>query len=166
MKKAVKKVLEGMVVAVPLRGEPGYLLCVVARTKNSASVSGEILGYFFGPVLSQAPAEGHAVHFEASTALCSVRTGTRRIFEGKWKVVGSVDPFIRNEWPIPTYGRIFEPDPEYAWTIQFRDDRLDGRRIETRVSAEEAGRYPIDEIWGEDIAVVPAMRALRSRTVH
>lgn len=166
MKKVVKKVEDGMVVAVPLREEPGYLLCVVARSMHSASVSGEILGYFFSPILNEIPTDVLDLNLNAVDALCSVRTGTRRILEGKWRAVGKLDPFVRGDWPIPTYGRIYEPEPAYAWKIQFKDDRLDGGRIETRVSAEEAGSYPTDELWGVDIAVVPAMRALRKRTVH
>jgi hypothetical protein len=166
MRKVVKVVEEGMILAVPVVDGSGFLLCVVARVINPSSVGGGLLAYFFGPLLKGIPDADLVGSLCPEVALCAVRTGVRRVLEGKWIVIGRLEPFRRTEWPIPTYGRVFEPEPELAWKVTFQDDRLDGERIETQVTPEEARRYPQDTAYGVDIAVVPALKALRERINH
>lgn len=158
-----RKVREGEVVAIPATDGNGYLLGVVARVEKNRSLGAAILLYIFAPRWIDIPVLGDAGELLPANALSVVLTGVRRIIEGVWPIVGTLDYFEKSEWPIPVFGRISLSTPVKAWLVCFSEDRIGAGapREEWEVSVEEARKYPTEAVWGVDVAAFEATKRLR-----
>ena len=98
---------EGQWFAVTLKGG-GYALGIIVRGRYRTKGG---LGYFFGPVYSEAPLDVETERLEPSDAIYIGWFGDLHIIEGKWPLIEKASPsFDRSRWPIPTFA---EADPMY-----------------------------------------------------
>src|SRR5262249_40155839 len=103
----LKKVAtEGLLVAVPATDGVGYLVGLVARAEKSRSLGAAILLYFFPPRLRRVPRLDDVPVLHRDAAISVVRAGVRRIVEGAWPIVGTLQGFQRSDWPIPSFGGV------------------------------------------------------------
>lgn len=158
-----RKIKEVEVVAIPATDGRGYLVAVVARAEDSYSLGAIILVYIFGPRWDGVPKFENIGKLDPDNALSIVRTGVRRIIEGRWPVIGIIDPFNKADWPIPIFGGISLSAPGFAWLVRYSEDRVGygAPREEWQVSPEEARRYPADATNGVDVAAFDATKKLQ-----
>ncbi|WP_143149105.1 hypothetical protein [Hyphomicrobium sp. CS1BSMeth3] len=159
-----KTVTEGLLVAVPAIDGVGYVVGLVARAEKSRSLGAAILVYFFPPRLRRVPRLGDVPVLSPNAAISVVRTGVRRIVEGAWPTIGTLQGFQRSDWPIPLFGGVSLGQPGLAWIAEYTDDRIGvgAPRSERVVSAAEAERYPSDSAWGVDAAAHEATERLKA----
>lgn len=158
-----KTVTEGLLVAVPATDGVGYVVGLVARAEKSRSLGAAILVYFFPPRLHRVPRLDVVPVLSRDAAISVVRTGVRRIVEGAWPTIGTLQGFQRSAWPIPLFGGVSLGQPGLAWIVEYTDDRIGvgAPRSERVVSAGEAQRYPCDTVWGVEIAAHEATERLK-----
>lgn len=106
---------EGDVVAVPLKSG-GFAQGLVARK----GPDGDLLMYFFGPRRETVP---HSVETPLlrNLACAAWRTCDDGIAEGKWPIIGTLDDFQYQEWPMPPYTRTCDITGRKT-IVYFRDD--------------------------------------------
>lgn len=87
---------EGSVFLGPLR-EGGFGRGVIAR----AGKRGHLLGYFFGPKLfdNSPMLEG----LSPDLAIRRARFGDLGLLKAAWPVIGSIEPWVQDQWPIPEF---------------------------------------------------------------
>lgn len=148
------QVSEGLLVAVPAVDGEGYIVGLVTRAERSRSLGAAILLYFFAPRWRRIPALEEIGALRREEAISIVRTGVRRIAEGKWPIIGLLVGFEKTDWPIPLFGGVSVGQPGLAWLVQYTGDRIGigAPRSERIVSVAEAQRHPSDSAWGVDIA--------------
>jgi hypothetical protein len=108
-------VAEGDVFLVPLRNG-GFARGVLARYHAPLG-----LGYFFGPKIAS-PVETSLAQLHPGDELLVGRFGDLGLLNGEWKVIGSVRPWVRTEWPLPAFGRVIEDGQEPPAMISWYDD--------------------------------------------
>lgn len=157
------KVTEGLLVAVPATDGDGFIVGLVARVERSRSLGAAILVYFFAPRLRRHPHVDELVALTADHAISVVRTGVRRIVEGKWPIIGELGGFQKSDWPIPLFGGVSLGQPGLAWLVEYTDDRIGvgAPRSERIVSVAEAERHPADAAHGVDVAAYQATERLK-----
>lgn len=158
-----KTASEGLLVAVPAADGIGYVIGLVARAEKSRSLGAAILIYFFPPRQRRVPRLDDVPVLSQNAAISVVRTGVRRIVDGAWPLIGTLQGFQRSDWPIPLFGGVSLGQPGLAWIAEYTDDRIGvgSPRSERIVSAGEAERYPSDSAWGVDIAAHEATERLK-----
>lgn len=94
---------EGDWFAVPLR-EGGYAVGVVARANPKAA----LLGYFFGPRHSDVPTLADVEDLKPRDAVLVGKFGHLGLTGGTWPILGRLDGWDRDEWPMPVFVRYEE----------------------------------------------------------
>jgi hypothetical protein len=92
---------EGDVFAVPLRNG-GFSLGVVARSPGRGKV---LLGYFFGEKFPSPPRPSDLPPLLPENALKAVKFGDLSLMTGEWPVVGHLQNWDRDNWPMPKFIR-------------------------------------------------------------
>ena len=89
---------EGDVVCVPLRTE-GYAIGIISRKPKYGHI---IYGYFFGPKIENVPTEitKEISELKSEDAILIGKFTDDRILNKKWHVVGSLENWNRDEWPL------------------------------------------------------------------
>lgn len=130
------KYREGDWFAVPLRSG-GYAVGVVARTKGAG-----VLGYFFGPRWAAAPAPQALATLRPDASILISVFGDLGLINGEWPIIGRLENWDRNEWPMPVFARVDSLDPGKCLRITYADDdpNLSGVVKEEVCSPEEASR--------------------------
>ncbi len=95
-----RKITEGVWFAVPLT-DAGFAVGVVAR----ANPKGVLLGYFFGPRRDFPPALEDCSGLSAGGALWVTKFGDLGLRDGTWPMLGTVDDWSREDWPMPEFVR-------------------------------------------------------------
>lgn len=107
---------QASIFTVPLEGL-GYCLGVVARCDRR----GSIFGYFFGPLLKDAPTTHDGCGLTPSRAIFAGQFGDLGMLTGEWKVIGRVSPWVPAEWPMPD---LVTPIPERGqWRVAKYDEK-------------------------------------------
>jgi len=158
-----RKIAEGEIVGIPATDGHGYLIGVVARAENSHSLGAAILVYIFGPRRGTVPKLENVGKLDPKDALSIVRTGVRRIIEGRWPAIGILDTFNKADWPIPIFGGVSLSAPGFAWLARYSEDRIGmgAPREEWKVAPDEARRYPADAANGVDVAAFDATKIIQ-----
>lgn len=104
--KAAQKYPESTVFAVPL-GDSSFALGVVARRAPRGRI---LFGYFFGSRLAKVPNPTELPRLHPSEAVLRCKFGDLGLFDGSWIAIGKIDPWKRDEWPMPYFYR-----DEYAY---------------------------------------------------
>lgn len=130
---------EGSVFAVPLhRG--GYAVGVVARVPEE-NAKGVLLCYFFGPRRGQLPSGDVAETLEPGEAIKVVKCGDIGLMNGWWRVIGQIDGWKREDWPVPDFARKHKRTGEVT-RVRYADDNLRKPVSEKRV--KDAGGLESD----------------------
>lgn len=122
---------EGTLFAVPLR-RGGYGVGVVARTSPQRKI---LLAYLFGPAWKTVPPVDEVKNLCPQDALRVARVGDLSLIDKTWPIIGQVQSWRREEWPMPPFVRR-EDITKKAWRVQYADNDAN------RVVAEEPMNYP------------------------
>lgn len=134
------------VFAVPLR-DFGHVLGVVARMDGR----GIVLGYFFGGRISSLDGLGGVYEFDSSSAIHVCRFGDRGLLQGRWTIVGELNPWDSRKWPVPTFRRNGEILVSY-------DDSSLALVKEERVASRISDDYPNDGLEGAGFVEIKLTR--------
>lgn len=88
----------------------------------------------------------------AEQAVLVARVGDLGLLEGQWQVVGTVDDFAPERWPVPLF-RCYQ-DPPGRWVVRDYNDKLERVNKEVRVTAAEVEGLPDDGLYGSEAAVI------------
>ena len=146
---------EGQFFLLPVeRG--AYAVGLIARAPVRGGV---LLGYFFGPRRSQAPVSQwlSALHPQQAAMVCRFKDAA--LYRGDWKVIGDLEPFTREAWPVPAFHRfdgsvthVPGNDAVQDWKVEYGDDNL-------IVPRKESPAHGADLKLPEDIAYDPGLLA-------
>lgn len=134
---------EGDWFAVPL-GNDGFAVGLVARVAPKGAV---LFGYFFGPRRQLMPTVDDVREFRPSDAVLVGMFGDLFLLQGRWPVIGKVEPWERARWPMPAFGRRV-PGHDLAYRVEYPDDNPNGLPRETRITVEECQHLPSDGLDG------------------
>ena len=129
----------GTMFLVPLR-DRGFALGVLAR----ADGKGCAFGYFFGPRLS-GPEEIRVDIVLPEYALLVGMFGDLELLRGKWPIVGEVEPWSLELWPLPPLCRVDEKVGR-AWLSTY-GDTLECL-TEQEIDCAKARDYHYDRLMG------------------
>jgi hypothetical protein len=125
---------EGTVFAVPIAKE-SYAIGLVARCnpRNYA-----IFGYFFPKVFHKPPVIEELTDLSPEASVLMVRFGDYGLVKKLWPVIGQLDPWHRNQWPMPLF---YRKDflLEGGWIVEYADDDPTKFIRETRTSGNPDG---------------------------
>jgi Immunity protein 26 len=144
---------EGDWFAVPLR-DGGFGVGILAR----ANRKGVLLGYFFGPRRGQIPELPDVTPLRASDAVLVAKFGHLGIRDGRWPLLGVLDGWNREDWPMPIFGR-YEELSERNFQVFYEDDDPNVLLKEKEVSAAEISRLPENGLYG-DVALAITLNQL------
>ncbi|MFN8440420.1 MAG: immunity 26/phosphotriesterase HocA family protein [Caldilineaceae bacterium] len=136
---------EGQWFAVPL-DKGGYAVGIVARGHSRSVIC---LGYFFGDRFDSIPTEKDIDHLNAENAILVTRFGNPGLTSGHWPLISVGFAFIREEWPVPRFGRVDIIEKEWGWLVEYPDsDKWNNNPIsETRVPVNELVGLPRDSLF-------------------
>lgn len=133
---------EGDSFAVPLPGG-GWAIAVIARIAPGGRVA---VGHFFGPRLPELPAVG-SLTLQPHDSILTARFGDLGIVQGKWKVLGNLRSFRREQWPMPVFHRKV-PHTGQSLRVSYKDENPNSIPDEVTISEPEARRLPEDSLFG------------------
>ena len=137
---------EGDWFAVPLRNG-GYGLGLIARV----GPGGVLLGYFFGPRRSDLPGLADVIRLGALDAVLVRKFSHLGIANGTWPIVGHLDGWNRDLWPMPVFIRYEElTGRSFNVTYDNNDPSLLVGESQIAPGAEEQG--PKDGLMGAGFA--------------
>jgi len=133
---------EGDWFAVPLR-EGGFGVGVVAR----ANPAGALLGYFFGPRRDGVPALDALEILKAPDAILVAKFGHLGLRQGKWPIVGRLDDWERDAWPMPVFVR-YEELTGRSFEVFYDGDDPNKLNREKQIPPGAAEQGPKDGLMG------------------
>jgi hypothetical protein len=86
--------------AVSLPGG-GYGIALVARRRPSSKRYKEIFVYIFGPRHESVEEIGNVLRFKPKDQIALAFTYDQGMLNGRWPIIGRIEPFDAEEWPIP-----------------------------------------------------------------
>ncbi len=118
---------EGQFFLLPIeRGH--FAIGLVARAPARGGV---LLGYFFGPRRSQAPAVQWLNGLHAPQAVLACRFKDTALYRGEWQLLTPLEHFSRADWPVPAFhrfdGSVTHVPGQQAvqdWKVEYGDDNL------------------------------------------
>lgn len=148
---------EGDCFVVPLR-DGRKAVGVVARMNGK----GGAIGYFFGPAYAQIPATDVLARLAPKDAVLVANFGDLGLLRGQWKVVGWIEPWQREDWPLPVFVRrdAVTGTPRKA---VYREPNLNIEVELLPCSEEEAKRLPKDGIMGSGFVEIRLTKLLADR---
>lgn len=133
---------EGDWFAVPLR-EGGYAIGLVAR----ANRDGVLLGYFFGPRRDALPSLADAQGLAPDDAVLVGKFGHLGLKQGKWLVLGRLEEWSRDAWPMPAFIRNEELTGR-SFKVIYGDDDPNKLVHEEEIPPGAAEQGPKDGLMG------------------
>jgi hypothetical protein len=133
---------EGDVFAVPLR-DGGFSLGIVARSPRHGKV---LLGYFFPGKLPAVPKPPDLPVLLPENAMKVVRFGDLSLMTGEWPIIGSLQNWDRDDWPMPKFIRQ-DPLTKRARLVSYADDDPN-KEIAEELCHFEATGYEADSLLG------------------
>jgi hypothetical protein len=112
---------------------------------------GGILGYFFGPRLSRLPRPGPNNELTAQQAMYINICSHLGLQQGSWLVLGRIEPWMREAWPVPAFGSI-AVGGTIAWRHEY-DDNLNTVSW-GEVAVELAKQLPDDGSAGSGVVEI------------
>lgn len=132
---------EGDVFSVPIGGYQ-YGLGVISRV----SVSGILLGFFFGPARSKEPDLSDSHGLVASDAVLVGRFSDLYLLKKKWRLLGPMEGWLREEWPMPIFVRQ-DPIAGVIFEVHYADSDP-SKFVTERRSDTAALKNPQDGMMG------------------
>ena len=143
----------GDVFVIPLRGG-GFGRGVVARMDGK----GTVFGYFFGPRLSSVKAAS-TFRLACEASVCCAVFGDLGLLNGEWQVVGRLQDWQEEDWPLPPFG--YQDDGSGRCYLRYYDDtRLTFLREEESDTGTIRG-YPRDGCAGYGAVEIRLTELLR-----
>lgn len=127
---------------MPLREGGGYGVGVVARHDGR----GGVIGYLFSLRSDDVTSLADVAGLQPSDAIRVMRFGDLGLIKGHWPILGKLDGWRPEDWPIPAFGRR-EPTGRAFRVIYVAED-LRGPVREEPISDEECDRLPCDALSG------------------
>jgi hypothetical protein len=124
-----------------------------------APTGGVLMGYFFGPRRLNLPSLEELHGLRPERAVLVQRFGDLHLMDDRWPILGYVDDWRRDDWPMPAFGRYVEID-EKAWRVVYQDDNPNSVPRETRISVEESQHLPDDGLLGAGLVELTLTRLL------
>ncbi len=90
MKDAKINYSEGDIITVPLSDNSGQEAIGVVARMNGEGIA---FGYFFSPATD-------TTELDSKSSILAGMFGDLGLIDGKWKVVGKVEPWVRDQWPL------------------------------------------------------------------
>jgi hypothetical protein len=144
---------EGQFFLLPI--ERGHF--AVGLIARAPARGGVLLGYFFGPRRSQAPAPQWLNALQAQQATLVCRFKDSALYRGEWQLLGALENFARPAWPVPAFHRfdgsvthVPGNDAVQDWKVEYGDDNL---IVPLRESAAHGPELKLPE----DIAYDPGL---------
>lgn len=128
--------------AVPLRDGGGYGVGVVAHHDRR----GGVIGYLFGLRFNDVPTLDDVAGLRPTDAVRVMRFGDLGLIKRQWPILGRLDNWEPEEWPIPEFGRR-EPSGR-AFRVVYAAEDLRGPVREEPISDDECDRLPRDALSG------------------
>lgn len=117
MKKAKINYSEGDIISIPLQDNSGrFARGIVARLDGK----GGVFGYFFQPIDEKLDVD---TNIQPSKAMLVGLFGDLGLIKNQWKVIGKVNPWHRDEWPLPPLLRIDKID-KVAYLTEYDQETL------------------------------------------
>jgi hypothetical protein len=142
------------VFAVPVDGG-GWALGVVSRAAPQGRI---LIGHFFGPRWDDPPDEGEVPDLAAGDALTVERFGDGGLHDGSWPVIGKLEGWRREDWPVPAFQRKDVVSGAVRKVVYDDADPSEEASVEP-IEAGEADGLPKDGVQGA--AGVSALLARR-----
>lgn len=136
--------------AVPLR-RGGFGHGVVTRSAPGGKI---LFGYFFGP---KTDAPDATIELYPENAILKVRFGDLGLINGEWPVVGKVEHWDPNDWPMPEFVRR-DPLSGRAWIVRYADD--DPSVVERECPTDADYEGPTDSLSGYGAVEIRLMKLL------
>lgn len=108
---------EGTWFLVPLKTGK-FALGLITRTTSEGKV---ILGYFFGPAVSEKPEASRIHNCYAQSAIAIYRFGDLSLLKGDWPIIGTHEHWDRSQWPMPAFVRSDELSKK-AYRVIYSDN--------------------------------------------
>lgn len=86
---------------------------------RAAPRGGVIFGYFFAPDMMSSSVESFKGR-RLKDAVLRLRFGDLGLINGDWPVLGKIDDWRREEWPMPDFVRR-EPGVSFFYRVRFSD---------------------------------------------
>lgn len=133
---------DGTWFAVPLRDGCGYGVGVVARHDRR----GGVIGYLFGLRSDDVPTLAAVSALSPIDAIRVMRFGDLGLVKDEWPILGDLESWCAEEWPIPDFGR---RDPTgRAFRVVYSAEDLRGPLREEPITDEECDTLPRDALSG------------------
>jgi hypothetical protein len=145
---------EGTLFAVPLR-RGGYAVGVVARTSAQGKI---FLAYLFGPARNSVPSPDD-VNPRAQDALRVARIGDLSLIDKTWPIIGQLQPWRREEWPMPPFVRR-DDITRKAWLVQYADNDANRVAVEDLMNYQNVSEFERDAVLGAGAAEIVMTKIL------
>lgn len=133
---------EGDWIAVPLRQDKGYALgLLIAHDKG-----GGLIVNFYGERFLSKPSARDAGGIDASAVMKAIRCGDLGLTRGEWSIIGSLENFSPEHWPLPKFGRI--DISNRAFRVSYGREDLMRPISEELISKAEMEVLPEDGLYG------------------
>lgn len=134
---------EGSVFGVPLESG-GSVLGVVARCSKPRAV---VLAYFFDVLYEASCFDETLRTLRASRACLVARVGDLRLLRLTWPVLASLQPWRREDWPMPAFVRSNDLSKR-AWRTFYSDADANAIVGQTEVPYPPPESSLRDSVWG------------------
>jgi hypothetical protein len=145
---------EGDVFALPLRSG-GFAVGVVARSPRQGKV---LLGYFFPGKFPSVPKLSDLAGLSPEKAIKVIKFGDLSLFTGEWPILGHLEKWDRDDWPMPTFIRR-DPIGKRTCLVRYADDDPNRQIAEEPCNFETTG-YEQDSLFGAGAVEILLTRLL------
>lgn len=121
-----------------------FALGLAARVAPKGKV---LLGYFFGVVCRQLPTLSDVPQLNKENAVFVALFGDLGLYKGLWPVIGHLDPWEPQAWPMPMFVRTDVISGEKL-LVQYADHDPSTVIDEMLISRKKAPGLPEDDLWG------------------
>lgn len=140
-----KKLLyqEGDVFGVPL-DTGGFALGLAARVAPKGKI---LLGYFFRVVYRQLPSLSDVPQLNKEDAVFVARLGDLGLYKGLWPVIGHLDSWEPQAWPMPMFART-DIISGGKLLVQYADNDPSTVNNEVPINQKKTQDLAEDDLWG------------------
>ena len=135
---------EGDWLWIPLRLSGLHAVARVARIGPKGKV---IAIYGFGPARTSEPSNEELAVLKPESADLIAMSGDLGIMNGAWQVIPYRGRFVREQWPMPSFGQWHE-GASFGIRLDYVEDAPNTDPIASRVPLEDARRLPPDGVSG------------------
>jgi hypothetical protein len=141
---------EGTIFALPLN-DGRYAVGVVTRRAPKRGKTWGVFAYFFGPYIA-VPSSPAFRDLRRDCAVALMNCGALHFHSGKWRAVGKLTSWNRDEWPLPDFCR-YERHTQRFFRVRYGESDLATVIGETPMPDNAAG-LPEDTLYGAEAAEI------------